>query len=690
MSDHIGQQFGNYRLIRLLGQGGFAQVYLGEHTYLHTQAAIKVLHAELEKRDVELFYREARTIAHLVHPYIVRVLEFGVEGIVPFLVMDYAPNGTLRQSHPRGMPVPPPSIISYVRQVASALQYAHDNRVVHRDVKPENMLVSRQNEILLSDFGIAFVAQTSLHQSIGDMAGTIAYMAPEQLEASPLPASDQYSLAVVVYEWLCGERPFNGTFTEIAVKHRTASPPSLCARMPSLPAELEQVVMTALAKDPGRRFATMTVFATALEQSFRYESAASSSHTGIAYTPPSPLPLSENLRIDLATLPAHSNTPQNFPGEYIPNFRGSSSGTDRISPSATTRVDFVLPQAPSRRMTRRAVVTGAGLAGLGVLATGGGTLFMLLRKLQSQQPEMSKPRIGTTFVTYSGHIYPVYTAAWSTDGRYIASGGSDTTVQIWNAINGDQLFVYRGHAASVGTVAWSPNRQSPHIIASSSADRTIQLWDTSSKKLLLAYRDHVVEIRAMAWSPDGKYIASGDTKGNIHVWNVNDGKLLLTHASNTRLWTLGWSPDGKRIASGGDSGIVEVWSTDNSKVLVTYSGHAKTHFLKAVAWSSDGKWIASGSDDWTVHVWNSVSGETRTIYSGHFEVINAVAWSPDGRYVSSGSGDHIVQVWNPSSGQQVYAYRGHSLALHAVPWSPDSTRIASASDDTYVKVWQAV
>src|SRR5712691_3780843 len=138
MSDLTGQQLGNYRLIRLLGEGGFAKVYLGEHVYLKTQAAIKVLHTQMTNTDLEGFLAEARNIARLEHPHIVRVLEFGVESQMPFLVMSYAPNGTLRHLHPKGSLLKPHVVVSYVKQIADALQYAHDERLVHRDVKPEN------------------------------------------------------------------------------------------------------------------------------------------------------------------------------------------------------------------------------------------------------------------------------------------------------------------------------------------------------------------------------------------------------------------------------------------------------------------------------------------------------------------------------------------------------------------------
>src|SRR5947209_3602161 len=139
MADRIGQQLGNYRLIRLLGQGAFADVYLGEHIYLKRQAALKVLRIQLAHDATQDFLNESQTIASLEHPHIVRVLEYDVEDHTPFLVMSYAPNGTLRQRHPRSSRLPLNIVLPYVQQIASALQYAHDKKLIHRDIKPENM-----------------------------------------------------------------------------------------------------------------------------------------------------------------------------------------------------------------------------------------------------------------------------------------------------------------------------------------------------------------------------------------------------------------------------------------------------------------------------------------------------------------------------------------------------------------------
>jgi serine/threonine protein kinase len=263
-----GGRLGNYKLVRFLGEGHFAQVWLGEHIRLGMPAAIKVLHKLSAAEQQERFMHESRTVARLEHPNIVRVLDFGVEGTMPYLVMSFASNGSLRERHPEGMPVPLDLVLSYVKQVAAALQYAHDRHMVHRDVKPANMLIGRNDEVLLSDFGIA-VETPSHPPEFRSAAGTIAYIAPEQLLGKAARASDQYSLAGVVYEWLAGERPFRGSFAEIIGQQMYGPPPSLRNNVPSLPPLVDWVVLRALAKDPKQRFASITAFATAFEHASR-------------------------------------------------------------------------------------------------------------------------------------------------------------------------------------------------------------------------------------------------------------------------------------------------------------------------------------------------------------------------------------------------------------------------------------
>src|SRR5436190_2149299 len=185
MADRVGQQLGHYHLLRKIGQGAFAEVYLAEHLYLERLAAIKVLHVQMDSKTQERFRREARTIARLDHPHIVRVLDFGIEDQAPYLVMEYTPGGTLRSRHPRGARLPVEQIVTYVKQIASALDYAHQHHVIHRDIKPENLLLNTQQEVVLSDFGMAVVQQTRESLSTQDPAGTPLYMAPEQIRGKP-------------------------------------------------------------------------------------------------------------------------------------------------------------------------------------------------------------------------------------------------------------------------------------------------------------------------------------------------------------------------------------------------------------------------------------------------------------------------------------------------------------------------
>jgi serine/threonine protein kinase len=277
MTDRSGQQLDNYRLLRVLGEGTFGEVYLGENIHRKTQVAVKVLHAHLSNDQFFSFINEAR-IFRLRHPNIIPVIDFGVERgtSIPFIVMDYAPNGTLRQRHAKGSHVPLASIVQYVNQVAAALQYAHEENIVHRDVKPENMLIGQHGEILLSDFGVAVDRQgdSTAIQETQLTAGTPYYMAPEQFVGKPSRASDQYALGIVVYEWLRGAPPFQGTFFELFGQHTRSTPPPLPRLIELYSPALEQVVMRALAKEPKSRFASVQEFAAALQEVYRQALAA--------------------------------------------------------------------------------------------------------------------------------------------------------------------------------------------------------------------------------------------------------------------------------------------------------------------------------------------------------------------------------------------------------------------------------
>ncbi len=406
-ADRVGERLGNYRLTHLLGRGGFAEVYLGEHQRLGTRAAIKILYTHLTGTEADNFLAEARTIAHLEHSHIIRILDFDVQNGLPFLVMGYAPNGSLRSRHPRCTRLPLPAVQAYVQQIAAALQYAHDHKVIHRDIKPENMLVGRDGEIYLSDFGIALIAQSSRVQHIQSVVGTAIYMAPEQLQGKPRFASDQYALGVVVYEWLTGERPFQGTFLELYSQHLTAPPPSMRAIIPALPAQLDYVVQTAMAKDPAQRFESVRAFAAALELACQSPASilvgkltsrlealstlvpSTNSPSAQAFSPPTfpPLPVSPAPVITPPRavpigrrLLSVSTSPSKVVSEHLT--ASSPSGLLSASPAS--------PQDPP--VSRR-----AALLGISTLLAGGTGLWLLTHhnSQPSPAPTLAKPGSGT-------------------------------------------------------------------------------------------------------------------------------------------------------------------------------------------------------------------------------------------------------------------------------------------------------
>ena len=259
MMNLVGQELGGYKLLRLLGQGSFARVYLGEHKHHRSYVAVKILSIRATKRGKTRGHNEVYMLSHITHPHIVRMREYGIEDNIQFLVMDLASQGTLLDLFTRNVPIS--RVTTCVRQMASALQHLHRMHIIHRDVKPTNILVELSGNVLLADFELA-----TDHRNCPSTIVTSAYAAPEQTQGQPCPASDQYALGVIVYQWLCGELPFQGTLAEIAVQHRDVSPPLLRGKVPTLPYAVEQVVLTALAKDPESRFTNIQMFAELLQR----------------------------------------------------------------------------------------------------------------------------------------------------------------------------------------------------------------------------------------------------------------------------------------------------------------------------------------------------------------------------------------------------------------------------------------
>jgi serine/threonine protein kinase len=733
MMDRTGNQLGNYRLIRLIGKGGFADVYLGEHIYLQTQAAIKILHTRLTPETMNNFLSEAKTIARLAHPHIVRVLDFGVDNDTPFLVMEYAPNSTLRQRHPQGMRLSLPTVVSYVKQIASALQYAHDQRLIHRDVKPENMLLGRNYEVLLSDFGIATISQTSRSLPTLDVSGTISYMAPEQIQGKPRPASDQYSLGIIIYEWLTGACPFKGSFPEIATQHMFTTPPSLRVAYPLLSPDVERVVMVALSKNPEERFARVEAFAFALEQACQIELPTL---PGSNLSPLFPSSLSPTVVAAPARDPLPSVSPVNTgphhlppPDLYVP-IPGAQQAYHVPSPvtpvppvlaNSTTSGDMPALQ-PQRKVSRRAFVGGAVLL---AVAAGSGVAWTKLSPVlfpssasstgnsshpaptrpaksgtasQSTPASQSSPTGSTNSLTLAItrlYTYPgpaeEYTVAWAPGGQYFACAGNSPKIEILNSTTGSVVFTLNDNFNLTDNVAWSPNG---HYLASGHDDSIVRIWDATNGTLVSRLTGHRSHVNSVAWSPDNAMIVSGSGDKTARVWDIATGNSLVTYTGHAHyINSVAWAHFGTRVVSGSGDYTAQVWDAASGLRLATYSLHSSD--VLALAWSPDDQRIASASDDSTVQIWNSTNGTRYITYSGHRSFVVSVAWSPDGMKIVSGGGDHTkpvsdtsVQVWDPHTGKGLVTYHDHQSEVESVAWASDSSRIASASDDATVRVWR--
>ena len=282
-----GLQLGHYRLLQQIGSGGMGEVYLAEDTRIARQVAVKIVRVEPEpyldeqslQNAARLFNREMRAISMLDHPNILHLIDFGeqsVDGVqLTYMIMPYRPEGSLAEWLQRCTEkLPLNDVAHFVNQAADALQHAHDHQLIHQDVKPSNFLLrNRQShpnrpDILLTDFGIAKFNTTSSTKS-QSVRGTPAFMAPEQWESRPVPASDQYSLAIMAYQLLTGHTPFVGRMEQVMHQHFMAQPQPPSRYNVSIPPALDAVILRALAKQPAERYPSISDFARAFQQAIQ-------------------------------------------------------------------------------------------------------------------------------------------------------------------------------------------------------------------------------------------------------------------------------------------------------------------------------------------------------------------------------------------------------------------------------------
>jgi serine/threonine protein kinase len=311
-SSLVGRTLGNYLIQELLGQGGMATVYKGYRADIDRYVAVKVLppHPGLDQEFIERFRQEARTIARLQHPHILPLYDYGVQDDILYLIMAYIDGGSLADRiEEGGMRLS--EVEKILRQVAGALDYAHRQGVIHRDIKPDNILLDKEGNALLADFGIAKLAEGGSNLTVtGGLVGTPAYMAPEQGSGDKVTGSaDIYSLGVVVYEMLTGSKPYNAeTPMQIVIKHMTAPVPSIREKLPDLPAQLELVIDRALAKLPDNRYASAVEFADDFTKAIHSADSVAGMKMDFHPTPDPTLPMPTGIPTMTESSPTPPNT----------------------------------------------------------------------------------------------------------------------------------------------------------------------------------------------------------------------------------------------------------------------------------------------------------------------------------------------------------------------------------------------
>lgn len=274
-SGYYMEMIGRYKRIEEIGSGGMGVVYQALDTGLNREVALKLLPPQVQdhERFAELFWQEARTVAQLDHPHILPVYDVGIHEKRPFLIMRLLRGGTLRDKLKQGS-LTIPQLMHIMRQVAQGLDYAHSQGIVHRDIKPTNILFDERETSVISDFGLAKLHTVTSAASSSTLAGTPLYMSPEQCADGQIDGrSDQYSLAVVVFEALTGQLPFSGTTLQIMYKHVNVPPPVANEVNTQLPATISPILEQGMAKTPGERFATVGAFVAALQAATTPEAA---------------------------------------------------------------------------------------------------------------------------------------------------------------------------------------------------------------------------------------------------------------------------------------------------------------------------------------------------------------------------------------------------------------------------------
>jgi WD40 repeat protein/serine/threonine protein kinase len=711
----VGQMIGPYRLLREIGRGGMGVVYLAaraDQEYVKL-VAIKVVWPGANHGGVlQRFRRERQILANLDHANISRLLDGATtEQGLPYVVMEYIA-GTSITEYCDSRKLSITERLKLFMVACSAVHFAHQNLIIHRDIKPNNILITDDGTVKLLDFGIAKLLRADLQAIDLDLSQTgmhpmtPEYASPEQVRgAAVTTASDVYSLGVVLYELLTGHRPYklkgrslleleraicdtepqrpstiinqveyetclDGSSRtkrtpEMVSQTREGKPDKLRAR---LRGDLDSITLKALRKDVEQRYQSVEQFSADIRQHLEGKPVLAQKAT-LAYRA----------------------------GRFIRRHRVAVAVAALfvlmlIGGIITTTWQARIAGLHARNYRRFLYSAQMHMAGQ---AWDDVNLERLEELIESNWPRPGEADLRGFEWYYLWRLYhsssnrltmhhedEVWSVAYSPDGKRLASAGEDRTARIWDAATGQELLTLVGHAEWVYAVAFSPDGKK---LATASGDNTAKLWDAETGEEIASLTGHTLRVNAVVFSPDGKRLFTGSDDKMVKVWDTVTGREITTfYGQGGVIRSLAMSRDGKRLAAAG-SYLVKLWDASAGKELASLKGI--NDCVASVKFSPDGKTLATASADKTARLWDAVTGREAVMLKGHTSWVNCVAFSPNGKKIATGGNDRTIKLWDAATGQELASLRGHVRPVESVDFSLDGKSLVSASLDHTVKVW---
>jgi serine/threonine-protein kinase len=722
--------FGPYRLVELLGEGGMGEVYRAVDTRYDRQVALKLIAINLttDEQYRRRFSREAEIVARLRNPHVIPIHGYGeIDGHL-YLDMRLVEGPDLAKVIERDGSLDPARAIAVLEQIASALDAAHGDLLVHRDVKPGNILLDRNDFAYLVDFGIVGAAHVDAKLTpSGTVLGSLAYAAPERFGGGPADHRvDVYALACVLYEMLTGRQPFAGSEPSAQMHgHVMLPPPDVREHNSAIPPALSEVIKRGMAKNPDDRYGTASALTRAAQD------ALDEAAPGVEATPEKPVAAPGEavaapgrpgtrarrtrrrrraavLALTVLTVLGAGTVVWLTGDAPLSPHSGGSGGDARglpdspwTSPSESTTSSDQSPSVPGSEFPPPtdgppiARIPGpggrGGPAGSGGPAGAPGTSASPGRSGGSTAPAAPVPLANTVLTGHTMWVNDV--AAAEVGGRTVAiSSSDDETVRVWDIASGTPVRTLTGHTHYVYAVTTAQLGGGP-VIVSGSADQTMRVWDLASGRLVRILTGHTHPVTSVSTTVlNGKVIAvSGSWDSTVRVWDLATGALMSTIPAATPVHTVTTTEVGGRavLAAGGNDGTVRVFDVATGELLRTLTGHTRTVRALRASRLGDRPLLVSAGEDDTIRTWDLTTGSAlHTMNDSNWVLSVAIT---QGKLISAGS-DQTLHVWDLATGASEGApLTGHTSWINgvtAVQFGGRPILVSAGGGDNTVRLWE--